>query len=149
MSEENTKRKKGSPLLLILLIASLIGNGYFLMKSFEAKEEIKGKQIKIDTLLDMQFKIASELYSTGQELITYKGIAGNLDSLLAIADKKIGEQKEKISNLFKQNLSMKSLREKLNKEMALLRQFRDIYLDKVDSLMITNKTLQEENMQLH
>ncbi len=152
MSETNEKRRKPKMtfiFVLILLIISLAFNGILINKQKTSEKAVVTSKDRIDSLIRLEFNISQELLQTSQDLDNYKGITSNLDSLLVVANTKIETQKQRINDLFNQNLSQKQLKKKLESELAELKKFKDIYLDKVDSLILQNQTLQASNIKLN
>jgi predicted nucleic acid-binding Zn-ribbon protein len=103
---------------------------------------------EVDSLTTVRIEVERELVSTSMELDKYRGIAGNLDSLLTDANGKIYNQELKIRNLLKNEKDANKLSKKLKEELASLKELRDEYLEKIDALMIENGALKAKNTEL-
>jgi hypothetical protein len=105
-------------------------------------------EVTKDSLITARVDVEKELGATIEELNKYKGINENLDSLLAEANNKIEEQKDRINRLIKSEGNSAALNKKLMAELESLKKLRDEYLDKIDALMVENQKLKDDNAQL-
>ncbi|MBK8846709.1 MAG: hypothetical protein IPO27_09290 [Bacteroidetes bacterium] len=145
---ENNNSKSGNTtkvVLGVLLAASLGGNVYQMQNT---KTEVQYVQAKADSLVIEKTDIENELKATYDELDKYKGQNAQLDSLLAEANSRVDDQKLRINQLIKTSKNSQELNSKLQAELASLREMRDQYLDKIDSLMLANQqlTVDKENL---
>ncbi|MEI7977299.1 MAG: hypothetical protein WCI53_00490 [Bacteroidota bacterium] len=143
--EEKNNNKNGLILLLLLLLGS-IGFNVYQYKNHSTTIISNGNEV--DSLNNVRIEIERELVSTTMELEKYRGIAGNLDSLLTDANGKIYKQEQKIRNLLKNEKDVNKLSSGLKEELKKLKAFRDEYLDKIDALMVENGTLKAQNKEL-
>lgn len=123
---------------LVLLALSLVMNIYQWRNHTTV---VEGYEVKTDSLITARVDVEKELSATYEELNKYKGINEHLDSLLAEANTKIDDQKNKISKLMRNEKNSGELNKKLQAELATLRKMRDEYLDKIDQLMVENQRL--------
>ncbi len=145
---ESKSSNTGTIILVILLLASLAGNAYLFMEMGVIQTHLDATETQLDATMDLKDQIANELEETSEQLAYYGGMAENLDKLLGEAKEKIEAQKAKINSLFKKNMDEKSLRAAIEKELAVLRSFREEYLEKVDELLQENAALMAQNAQL-
>ena len=96
--EEKSNNRNGLILLLLLLLGS-IGFNVYQYKNHTTTIINHGNEI--DSLTNVRIEVERELVSTTMELDKYRGIAGNLDSLLTDANGKIYNQEQRIRNLLK------------------------------------------------
>jgi len=143
--EEKSNNRNGLILLLLLLLGS-IGFNVYQYKNHSTTIISYGNEI--DSLTNVRIEIERELISTSMELDKYRGIAGNLDSLLTNANGQIYNQEQRIRNLLKNEKDATKLSSKLKEELAKLKALRDEYLEKIDALMIENGTLKAQNQEL-
>jgi len=143
--EEKSNNRNGLILLLLLLLGS-IGFNVYQYKNHTTTIISHGNEI--DSLTNVRIEVERELVSTSMELDKYRGIAGNLDSLLTDANGKIYSQELKIRNLLKNEKDATKLSKKLKVELAELKALRDEYLEKIDALMIENGALKAKNNEL-
>lgn len=143
--QEKSNNKNGLILLLLLLLGS-IGFNVYQYKNHTTTIISHGNEI--DSLTNVRIEVERELVSTTMELDKYRGIAGNLDSLLTDANGKIYDQELKIRNLLKNEKDATKLSKKLKAELASLQALRDEYLEKIDALMIENGALKAKNQEL-
>lgn len=143
--EEKSNNRNGLVLLLLLLLGS-IGFNVYQYKNHTTTIISHGNEV--DSLTNVRIEVERELVSTSMELDKYRGIAGNLDSLLTDANGKIYNQELKIRNLLKNEKDANKLSKKLKEELASLKELRDEYLEKIDALMIENGALKAKNTEL-
>ncbi|MDZ4669028.1 MAG: hypothetical protein SGJ00_14265 [bacterium] len=146
MAESNNSNRNTSTLLLLLLITSL-GANFYQWRNHSTTVIQHGSEV--DSLMTARIEVERELTSVGMELEKYRGIAGNLDTLLNDANDKISMQEAKIRKLMVGETNMNKLNAKLKSELAELRNLRDDYLEKIDVLMAENKKLKADNSNLN
>ncbi|MBC7381438.1 MAG: hypothetical protein H7296_00395 [Bacteroidia bacterium] len=147
MEEQKSKQNRNAiSLVLLLLIASLGFNFYQWRNHANAVVEYTND---IDSLNTARMDVDRELQSITLELEKYRGIAGNLDTLLNDANNKIALQDQKIKKLIAEEKDKTKLNKRLKEELAELRKLRDEYLDQIDNLMAENKTLKDQNTSLN
>lgn len=146
MAEQQSSIRGTLMLLLLLLLLSLGANFYQWKNHSETVVEHKSD---VDSLVNARVAVERELTMVTMELEKYRGIAGNLDTLLNDANSKIAEQEQKIRKLLTTEKNMSTLNKKLKGEMEQLRKLRDEYLERIDVLMAENKALKEENTGLN
>jgi predicted nucleic acid-binding Zn-ribbon protein len=146
MAEQEKQNRNTLTLLLLLLITS-IGVNIYQWKTHSTEIVKHGTQV--DSLMNNNAEIDRELASVGMELEKYRGIAGNLDTLLNDAKDKIALQEQKIRNMMASEKDKSKLNAKLKVELENLRKLRDEYLEQIDSLMAENQKLKNENAGLN
>jgi predicted nucleic acid-binding Zn-ribbon protein len=143
---ENKNNRSSLLLLLLLLIGSV---GFNVYQFNNHKTTVVQHSNEVDSLITVRIDVERELASTEMELEKYRGIAGNLDTLLNEANGKIAEKENKIRSLIAKEKNSAKLSKKLKAELAELKELRDEFLDKIDVLMAENKKLKEDNAQLN
>lgn len=146
MADSNKKSNGTLTLLLLLLIAS-IGANFYQWKSHNTMVISHGNEV--DSLSTMRLNVERELELTLVELEKYRGIAGNLDTLLNDAKSKLELQEQTIKSLMATEKEGKSLSSKLKAEIAKLHKMRDEYLEKIDELIAENDKLKADNSNLN
>lgn len=144
---ESTKKNNNTLTLLLLLLITSLGANFYQWKSHNGMIITHGNEV--DSLITMRVEVERELGITTVELEKYRGIAGNLDTLLNDANTKIAVQEEKIRALLAKEKDGKKMSAKLKEEIAKLRKMRDEYLDKIDSLIAENEKLKSANEELN
>jgi len=145
--QENNNSKKG---ILIVLVLSLLGNGFLGYKFFtekKAKEivivEKEATQSDLDSIIDIRVALESELTNTKTELEKFQGYSAELDSLLADAKTQLAAREKKIAALSKDSKKLKELQVELDD----LKKMRDSLLEQVDKLVQENNLLKKENQE--
>jgi predicted nucleic acid-binding Zn-ribbon protein len=146
MAESQKSNRSTLTLLLLLLITSL-GANFYQWKNHSTTVVQHGSEV--DSLMNARIEVERELTSVGMELEKYRGIAGNLDTLLNDANDKISVQEAKIRKLLAGEGNLKKLSKELKSELEELRKLRDEYLEKIDVLMAENQKLKEDNSNLN
>ncbi|MFY8021221.1 MAG: hypothetical protein ACOVP1_08485 [Bacteroidia bacterium] len=141
------KQNRSSLILLLLLLVGSVGFNIYQFKNHSTTVIEHGTQV--DSLINARVEVERELAGISVELEKYRGIAGNLDSLLNDANGKIEAQENKIRKLIAGEKDLNKLNKKLKAELEELRKLRDEYLEKIDGLMAENKALKEENSNLN
>jgi vacuolar-type H+-ATPase subunit I/STV1 len=141
------KQNRSSLILLLLLLVGSVGFNIYQFKNHNTTVIEHGTQV--DSLINARVDVERELAGISMELEKYRGIAGNLDSLLNDANGKIEAQESKIRKLIAGEKDINKLNKKLKSELEELRKLRDEYLEKIDGLMAENKALKEENSTLN
>lgn len=144
MENTNSTSNKGR-IAWVLLALSIIGNLYQWRSNVST---VASYQEKTDSLITVQIDVAKELDATRDELNKYKGINNQLDSLLLEANNKIDEQKDRISKLTKSEKNSQMLNKKLQAELEEAKKMRDLYLEKIDQLLVENENLKKEKQEL-
>ena len=133
-------------LLIILLILSVILNGIQFFQASTKSSGIEKMKMEVDSLRQATALLSSELSEKGSmleetssELDEFKGLSGELDSLLDIAKKDIGAKEARIRTLKKDASKVKEY----EKELAELKSLKESYLERVDSLVVANNLLKE------
>ncbi len=145
MSEN--KNNRSSIILLLLLLIGSVGFNVYQYKNHSTT--VVQYSNDVDSLINVRVEVERELASTEMELEKYRGIAGNLDTLLNEANGKIAEKEIAIRKLIANEKNSNKLSKKLKAELAELKELRDDFLDKIDVLMAENKKLKEDNAQLN
>lgn len=145
MENQNTENKSKGKIWIILFVLSALFNVYQ-WRNHQTTTEVF--EITRDSLVTARVDVEKELGATIEELNKYKGINENLDSLLVEANAKIDEQKTRIQKLLRSESNSATLNKKLLAELESLKKLRDEYLDKIDTLMVENQKLKEDNSQL-
>jgi DNA repair exonuclease SbcCD ATPase subunit len=145
MSEN--KNNRSSMLLLLLLLIGSVGFNVYQFNNHNTT--VVHYNNEVDSLITVRIDVERELASTEMELEKYRGIAGNLDTLLNEANGKIAEKESQIRSLIAKEKNSTKLSKKLKAELAELKELRDEFLDKIDVLMAENKKLKEDNAQLN
>jgi hypothetical protein len=144
---DSTKKNNNTLTLLLLLLITSIGANFYQWKSHSSMVVSHGNEV--DSLQTLRLNVERELGLTSIELEKYRGIAGNLDTLLNEANSEIALQEEKIKKLLANEKDGKKLSEQLKIEIAKLHKLRDEYLDKIDGLMAENDRLKTANDSLN
>lgn len=142
MSTDKNSSNSGRILLILLLLGSIAFNVY---QWNNHTETVVTYTNEVDSLINVRVAVERELASTEMELEKYRGIAGNLDSLLNDANQTISNQEKRIHDLLKSEKDTRKLSKKLKKELEELKKLRDEYLEKIDALMAENKELKARN----
>ncbi len=145
MNEPQKSNKNTLSLVLLLLIASLGANFYQWRNHTSTVTEYTNQ---VDSLNTASVDIQRELESINMELEKYRGIAGNLDTLLNDANAKIARQEQKIKKIMAEEKDKTQLNKKLKAELDELKKLREEYLEQIDNLMAENKALKTENSDL-
>ncbi|MDP1725184.1 MAG: hypothetical protein Q8M15_00265 [Bacteroidota bacterium] len=145
MNEPQKSNKNTLSLVLLLLIASLGANFYQWRNHTSTVTEYTNQ---VDSMNTAGIDIQRELESINMELEKYRGIAGNLDTLLNDANAKIAKQEQKIKKIMAEEKDKTQLNKKLKAELEELKKLREEYLDQIDNLMAENKALKTENSDL-
>jgi cell division protein ZapB len=146
MAEQQKQNRNTLTLLLLLLITS-VGVNIFQWKTHST--EMVDHTSMVDSLVTSNAEIDRELASVGMELEKYRGIAGNLDTLLNDAKDKIAIQEQKIRSIMASEKDKTKLNQKLKVELENLKKLRDEYLEQIDTLMAENQKLKNENAGLN
>jgi len=146
MDEEKTNNKGGLLLLLLLLLGSV---GFNVYQWRNHTTTVIQYNSEVDSLINVRIEVERELVSTTLELDKYRGIAGNLDSLLTDANDKISVQEKKIRSLLAKEKDVNKLNKSLKEEIAQLKELKDTYLEKIDALMTENAALKTLNADLN
>jgi DNA repair exonuclease SbcCD ATPase subunit len=141
-----SKQKRVTLLLIILLALSIIGN---LMQMRNQTQTVETHEVKIDSMIEVRVELEKELSSIEMELEKYRGISSNLDSMLNDANQQLAEQEQKIRKLIANEKDAKKLNSKLKTELADLKRNRDEYLEKIDQLITENNLLKAQNESLN
>lgn len=143
--------KKGNPLLIILLILSLILNGYLYycltQKSNDhavLTQEIEALTSRVETMEALEESLNRQMDETLESLNDFQGLSSELDSLLEDAKKEIAVKQSRVWKLQKDAKKDKTLNEQLKKELAELLSLKENYLEQIDSLIQTNNLLQTQ-----
>jgi vacuolar-type H+-ATPase subunit I/STV1 len=145
----NDSRANNRKISTLLLIALLISIGFNLYQMRSQSQTVIMYDTKIDTMIDVRIALERELSAVEMELEKYRGISGNLDSLLNDANAVIAKQERKIRALLANEKDSKKLNEKLKSELAELRSLREDYLERIDQLITENNLLKAQNDQLN
>jgi hypothetical protein len=137
------KNNRGTLWIILFLISAVVNVYQFMHQS---KTNTIYEQ-RVDTLIVERVNVEKELADTKSELEKYRGISANLDSLLNEAQGKIDEQAKKLKDMSARERNMTELNKKLKQQLADLQVLRDEYLGRIDSLLIANKQLVNENQQ--
>jgi predicted nucleic acid-binding Zn-ribbon protein len=146
MAEPQKQNRNTLTLLLLLLIAS-IGANFFQWKNHSTTVVQYGNDV--DSLINSRVIVERELTSVSMELEKYRGIAGNLDTMLNDAKSQIAKKEASIRKLMATEKDLNVLNKKMKVQLEELRTLRDEYLEKIDALMAENKQLKEENSNLN
>jgi uncharacterized beta-barrel protein YwiB (DUF1934 family) len=147
--ESNHSKKNNSKVgVIALLLLLLVSIGFNVFQYTKHTDEIVAHGSEVDSLTNIKIEVEKELASTNMELEKYKGIASNLDSLLGNANDVLKMQEEKIRNIIGKEKNVSLLNTKLKLELEVLRNIREEYLEKIDSLMVENGTLKAQNAEL-
>ncbi len=145
-NQNNTGNSSGKgKIWIILFVLSALFNIYQ-WRNHTTTTEVY--EVTKDSLITARVDVEKELGATIEELNKYKGINEHLDSLLAEANGKIDEQKDRIQKLLKSEGNSAALNKKLLAELESVKKLRDEYLDKIDALMMENQKLKDDNLSL-
>ncbi len=143
------QKQKNSNALTIALLLLIISIGVNIYQWKNHATTILQYNTEVDSLSTAKLDVDRELASISMELEKYRGIAGNLDTLLNDANNIIMAQEQKIRKIIQEEKNKDALTKRLKTEMEQLRKLRDEYLDKIDNLMAENKVLKNENASLN
>ena len=104
---ESQKSNRSTLTLLLLLLITSLGANFYQWKNHSTTVVQHGSEV--DSLMNARIEVERELTSVGMELEKYRGIAGNLDTLLNDANDKISVQEAKIRKLMAGETDMKKL----------------------------------------
>jgi len=144
---EPQKENRGTLLLLLILLIASLGANFYQWKNHSTTVIQYGAEV--DSLITARINVEHELTSVGMELEKYRGIAGNLDTMLNDAKGQIAEKEAQIRKLMANEKNLGKLNKKLKSSMDELRKLRDEYLEKIDVLMAENQKLKDENSALN
>ena len=140
MSDNSTN--KNSTILLVALILLLGASVFFIYKTVELSGEndklFHQYTQKTTELSDMELK----LQHAEDSLLSYKGLNAEMDSIIETKLTEIKSIKSKLGNA---NYSIK----KLKNELAQFEAVQKATVAQLDSIMVVNKLLKEENIALH
>lgn len=146
---KNDNHKSGKSVLLLLLL-SLLGNGFLGYKYFTEKQdhetvliEKEKTDAELSSLVDLRVNLETELSATKEDLEKFKGYSEELDSLLAHARNDLEKKEKRIASLSKDSKKLKELQ----KELEDLKAMRDNLLEQVDKLVMENNLLKKENQE--
>jgi predicted nucleic acid-binding Zn-ribbon protein len=128
------KQNRSTLILLLLLLVGSVGFNIYQFKNHSTTVVEHGTQV--DSLINARVDVERELAGITMELEKYRGIAGNLDSLLNDANGKMNAQEAKIRKLISGEKDLNKLNKKLKSELEELRKLRDEYLEKIRRLLI-------------
>lgn len=141
------KQNRSTLLVLLLLLIASLGANIYQYKNHSTAVTAHGNQV--DSMVNARVDIERELASVSMELEKYRGIAGNLDTLLNDATDKLAAQEAMIKKLRATEKDSQKLKVALNAKLAELYKLRDEYLEKIDALMAENQALKNENAALN
>jgi len=144
-NSKNNNNKIGLIILLLLLLGSI---GINVFQYSQHSDAVVAHVSEMDSLNTVKLEVERELESTSLELDKYKGIASNLDSLLGNANDALKMQEQKIRDIISKEKNLGMLNSKLKIELEILKNLKDEYLEKIDSLMVENGALKAQNAQL-
>ncbi|HNQ83926.1 MAG TPA: hypothetical protein PLW31_03230 [Bacteroidales bacterium] len=104
----------------ILLVASLIGTGYYYRTSGTLKSGLNNEKLKSESLLSEKLALAKEIEKLKSDISQWQGKSQESDKLLAEAREKIEAMEKTMSWLRKENATVASLKKELN-ELKQLR----------------------------
>lgn len=146
LNGKENKNNRGATILLLLLLLGSVGFNVYQYRNHTTT--VIQYTHEEDSLINMRIEVERELVAAEMELDKYKGIAGNLDSLVSDANEEIAQKEQRIRQLISSEKNLQTLNKKLKAELAELKTLRDEYLDRIDVLMTENKALTEQNAQL-
>ncbi len=138
-------KKNTNTTLVVLLVLSVLINVY---QWWNHSDTITVYEQRVDTLIIERVNVEKELGETRNELNNYRGMNSQLDSMLNEATARVDAQDQRIKDLIKKEKNSAQLNSKLKEELDQLRAFREEYLGRIDSLLVSNQILKEEKAQL-
>ncbi|MBX7182857.1 MAG: hypothetical protein K1X82_12155 [Bacteroidia bacterium] len=143
----DSSKNRTLPILLLLLLLGSLGVNFYLFQKNQVT--VQNDSVKIDSLVAVRVEISNELSQTSLDLNKYKGLSEKMDSLLLMANAKIGEKESKIRQLIATEKNLVELNKKLKAELEELKQLKDSYLESIDQLLKENDQLKYENKALN
>ncbi len=140
------KQNQSTLILLLLLLITSLGVNIYQYNSHSTTVVNHG--MVVDSLDNAIVNIDRELEGVSLELEKYRGIAGNLDTLLNDATDKLAAQEATIKKLRSTEKNSSKLNKALNAKLDELYKLRDEYLEKIDILLAENQALKNENAAL-
>jgi len=128
----------------LLLLASVGGNIFQYFHTREVIVERERIRVETDSIAMRKNELEVQYTSTVEELNQYRGKSEQLDSLLAVANVKIEEQRKRIAHLIDQNEDYQIIKMRLEE----MRQEKEFYLKEIERLTKENNLLKSENTEL-
>lgn len=140
MSEE---KKSGSKrlILILIIIALIILNGVFIYV-WNTNRQLKEESQRLLLQKEIEYQKAIG------ELNLFKGKNDQLDSLVSAANAELAAKSSSLDSLLKSNKVTAQQIERFKRENGKLNYYKQLYLEKIDSLIRANENLQVENQQL-
>lgn len=140
MSEEKKSNSKRLILILIILVLVIL-NGVFIYV-WNTNRQLKEESQRLLLQKEIEYQKAIG------ELNLFKGKNAQLDSLVDAANMELEAKSQSLDSLIKNNKVTAQQLERFKRENGKLNYYKQLYLEKIDSLIKANENLQVENQQL-
>jgi|GEM_PF-4793928 chromosome segregation ATPase len=148
MSQSEDRNKKNQLIAMagtgVIMTGLLAGSAVLYVDNGQLKAENAEKVQQIETLETLGKKLKSELEKVNGELTSMQGRNKELDRLLASAKEDIAGKSRKISQLIKENASLR----KVQKEVAELKEIKSAYFSRIKELEERLGLLTSQNVAL-
>jgi len=140
MSEEKKSSSKRLILVLVILVLIIL-NGVFIYV-WNTNRQLKEESQRLLLQKEIEYQKAIG------ELNLFKGKNEQLDSLVDAANIELAARSVSLDSLIQKNKVTAQQIERFKRENGKLNYYKQLYLEKIDSLIKANENLQVENMQL-
>ncbi len=140
MSEEKKSNSKRL-ILILVIIALIILNGVFIYV-WNTNRQLKEESQRLLLQKEIEYQKAVG------ELNLFKGKNAQLDSLVEAANMELASKSASLDSLIQTNKVTAQQLERFKRENGKLNYYKQLYLEKIDSLIKANENLQVENQEL-
>lgn len=140
MSEEKKSSSKRLILVLVILVLIIL-NGVFIYV-WNTNRQLKEESQRLLLQKEIEYQKAIG------ELNLFKGKNAQLDSLVDAANVELAARSISLDSLIQKNKVTAQQLERFKRENGKLNYYKQLYLEKIDSLIKANENLQVENSQL-
>lgn len=140
MNEEQNSKSKRLALIVVIILVILL-NGVFIYV-WNTNRVLKEESQKLLLQKEVEYQKAVG------ELNLFKGKNAQLDSLVEAANAELAAKSSQLDSLLQVNKLSAQQIERFKRENGKLNYYKKLYLEKIDSLIKANETLQVENKSL-
>lgn len=140
MNEEQNSKSKRLALIVVIILLILL-NGVFIYV-WNTNRVLKEESQKLLLQKEVEYQKAVG------ELNLFKGKNAQLDSLVEAANAELAAKSIQLDSLLQMNKLSAQQIERFKRENGKLNYYKKLYLEKIDSLIKANETLQVENKSL-
>jgi len=140
MNEEQNSKSKRLALIVVIILLILL-NGVFIYV-WNTNRVLKEESQKLLLQKEVEYQKAVG------ELNLFKGKNAQLDSLVEAANAELAAKSMQLDSLLQMNKLSAQQIERFKRENGKLNYYKKLYLEKIDSLIKANETLQVENKSL-